>query len=155
MKHAVLILLLSVVSLFADTQRFVYFNPPTGLITIYREFSSDFRRSATIKAADLSTDQQAIITASLTWLESQLAEGESLLVVIFEPYQLQDDGLALRAAVTGRRVTGSERTFVVDSANVPEEVRAGLILLWNELAAVPLPTPTPAPEPTPTPEPQP
>lgn len=154
MKHILLFLVLSVASLFADTQRFVYFNPPQGTLTIYREFSADFRRSATIKADSLSPDQQLIISNSLTWLQTQLALDESLLVVIFEPYYVQSE-LGLRAAITGQRNNGAERTIAIDSKDVPDEVRAGLVLLWNELASVPLPNPIPppAPEPTPTPEP--
>lgn len=153
MRHTFLILFLLVAiafPAFADAQRYVYFHPASESVTVYRADSAGYGYALPLAVADLAAPQQATVGACLAWLQSQLDEGETLSQVIFAPYQIPDDpataeidesGLGLRATVTGRNASGGERTLPdpIDSKDVPFEVRAGLVGLWTDLAAIPTP----------------
>lgn len=133
-----------------STQRYIYFRPASEEIAIYREDESGFRYGITVKVADLSAPQQLVVSAALAWQAAQFDEDEALEQVIFEPYAIADNpeateedesGIGLKGAATGRKAgaISRERTLTNDSADLPGDLRAGLIALWQSLAAIPDP----------------
>jgi len=91
---------------------------------------------------DLATTAQTL----LAWLQSQLAEGESVGQVFIEPEgthsELDEEGNAtstrakLSAAVTAHAAAGS-RSVVYSSEALPAELRDGLLAAWAAIDAMP------------------
>jgi hypothetical protein len=99
---------------------------------------------------DLATTAQTL----LSWLQSQLVEGESVGQVFIEPdgthsdYETQVDAegiesqvatstrAKLSAAVTAHAEEGS-RSVVFSSESLPAELRNGLLAAWVQLDAMP------------------
>jgi hypothetical protein len=81
----------------------------------------------------------------LAWLQSQLAEGESVGQVFIEPdgthSELDEDGNAtstrakLSAAITAHAEAGS-RSVVYSSESLPTELRDGLLAAWAEIESI-------------------
>lgn len=138
--------------------RYAFFYPQTGKISL-AVAEDGFARSAELETSDLPSEQQSAIAAALGWLGNQLPAGFATVdqVIISmgpeiptawdpETGEATEFDRSLLSSVTGRGTKG-ERTIQVSDAS--PEVRAGLLSIWDALAANP---PAPAPLPTPNPE---
>ena len=93
-------------------------------------------------------DGELAVTAQtlLSWLQSQLTEGEAVGQVFIEPDglagEMDEDGNAtstrakLSAAVTAHAAQGS-RSVVYSSESLPTELRDGLLAAWAAIEAMP------------------
>lgn len=98
--------------------------------------------------SSIPLDGELAVTAQtlLSWLQSQLTEGESVGQVFIEPDgfagEMDADGNAtssrakLSAAVTAHAAAGS-RSVVYSSESLPTELRDGLLAAWAEIEAMP------------------
>lgn len=110
---------------------------------------------ATTTDIALDGDLAATAQALLGWLQTQLAEGETVAQVMIESdgqaatgYETQVDAEGnetqvatgyrpkLSAAVTVNAAAGS-RTFALSSESLPEELRDGLLAAWAQVEALP------------------
>jgi len=125
--------------------RFAHFHPTENRIDLY--VSEDgFDRTTPVPLTALSSPQQSAVTSALAWLGSALPAGFSQLDrVILEPgpslptaFDEQGEPTAwtrtLNAAVTGSGPKGS-RTITIIGGDSPEQIRAGLLAIWDALEA--------------------
>ena len=90
---------------------------------------------------ELATTAQTL----LSWLQSQLTEGESVGQVFIEPDgfagEMDEEGNAtstrpkLSAAVTAHAEQGS-RSVVFSSESLPTELRDGMLAAWAEIESI-------------------
>lgn len=101
---------------------------------------------ATTTAIPLDGELAVAAQTLLTWLQSQLTEGETVGQVFLEPDgfagEMDPDGNAtstrakLSAAVTAHAAQGS-RSIVYSSEALPTELRDGLLAAWAAIEAMP------------------
>jgi ethanolamine utilization microcompartment shell protein EutL len=145
MKTVILFLIMAQAALADVTLRFTHFHPAEGRIDLY--VSEDgFDRTQPVSLASLSAPQQAAVGSALAWLATQLPAGfSSLDRVVLEPgapfaTAWDEDGQptawtrTLNAAVTGSGAKGS-RTITIIGGDSPEQIRAGLLAIWDALEA--------------------
>ena len=108
---------------------------------------------ATTTAIPLDGELSVIAQTLLSWLQSQLVEGESVGQVFLEPdgthseYETTVDAegvesqsvtssrAKLSAAVTAHAAQGS-RSVVFSSESLPTELRDGLLAAWAEIESI-------------------
>ena len=100
---------------------------------------------ATTTNIPLDGELGATSAALMGWLQSQLAEGETVGQVFLEPDgfagEMDEDGNAtstrakLSAAVTAHAAQGS-RSVVFSSESLPTELRDGLLAAWAEIESI-------------------
>ena len=100
---------------------------------------------ATTTAIPLDGELAVTAQTLLSWLQSQLTEGESVGQVFLEPDgfagEMDEDGNAtstrakLSAAVTAHAPQGS-RSVVFSSEALPTELRDGLLAAWAEIESI-------------------
>jgi len=100
---------------------------------------------ATTTAIPLEGELGAISAALLGWLQSQLAEGETVGQAFLEPDgfagDMDEEGNAtstrtkLSAAVTAQAPQGS-RSVVFSSESLPVELRDGLLAAWTQIESI-------------------
>ena len=101
---------------------------------------------ATTTAIPLVGPLAAMAQALLSWLQSQLVEGESVGQVFLEPdgthSDMDEEGNAtntrakLSAAISAHAPQGS-RSVVFSSELLPAELRDGLLAAWAAIEAMP------------------
>jgi len=101
---------------------------------------------ATTTAIPLDGELGATSSALIGWLQSQLAEGETVGQAFLEPdgthFDFDEEGNAtntrakLSAAVTAHAPQGS-RSVVFSSESLPVELRDGLLAAWAAIDAMP------------------
>ena len=101
---------------------------------------------ATTTAIPLDGELAVTAQTLLSWLQSQLVEGESVGQVFLEPDgfagEMDEEGNAtstrakLSAAVTAHAAQGS-RSVVYSSEALPTELRDGLLAAWATIDALP------------------
>ena len=101
---------------------------------------------ATTTAVPLDGELATTAQTLLTWLQSQLTEGESVGQVFIEPDgfagEMDAEGNAtstrakLSAAVTAHAAQGS-RSVVYSSEALPAELRDGLLAAWAVIEGMP------------------
>jgi hypothetical protein len=96
----------------------------------------------------IALDGELAVTAQtlLSWLQSQLTEGETVGQVFLEPDgfvgEMDEEGNAistrakLSAAVTAHAAQGS-RSVVYSSEALPAELRDGLLAAWTAIEGMP------------------
>jgi hypothetical protein len=105
--------------------------------------SGDYATTTSIPLdGDLATTAQTL----LAWLQSQLAEGESVGQVFLEPDgfagEMDEEGnttstrAKLSAAISAHAPQGS-RSVVFSSEALPAELRDGLLAAWAAIDAMP------------------
>jgi len=82
-------------------------------------------------------DLATVSTTLLTWLSSQLVEGEAVSQIVMESGAsvMQDDETirnTLNAAVSVTAAQG-ERTFSISSESLPSDLRSSLVATWATL----------------------
>ena len=100
---------------------------------------------ATTTAIPLDGELALTAQTLLSWLQSQLTEGESVGQVFLEPDgfagEMDEDGNAtstrakLSAAVTAHAAQGS-RSVVFSSESLPTELRDGLLAAWAQIESI-------------------
>jgi hypothetical protein len=100
---------------------------------------------ATTTAIPLEGELGATSAALMGWLQSQLAEGETVGQAFLEPDgfagDMDEDGNAtntrgkLSAAVTAQAPQGS-RSVVFSSESLPVELRDGLLAAWTQIESI-------------------
>lgn len=101
---------------------------------------------ATTTAIPLDGELALTAQTLLSWLQSQLVEGESVGQVFLEPDGFAGDMDAegnatstrakLSAAVTAHAAAGS-RSVVYSSESLPAELRDGLLAAWTAIEGLP------------------
>jgi hypothetical protein len=101
---------------------------------------------ATTSSVPLDGELATTAQTLLAWLQTQLAENESVGQVFLEPdgfdYELDAEGNAtgtrprLSAAVTAHAAAGA-RSVVYSSEALPAELRNGLLAAWATIEAMP------------------
>ena len=101
---------------------------------------------ATTTAIPLEGELGATSAALMGWLQSQLAEGETVGQAFLEPDgfagDMDEEGntintrAKLSAAVTAQAPQGS-RSVVFSSEKLPDELRNGLLAAWSLVEAMP------------------
>ena len=101
---------------------------------------------ATTTAIPLDGELATTAQTLLSWLQSQLTEGESVGQVFIEPDgfagEMDEEGNAtstrpkLSAAVTAHAEQGS-RSVVFSSESLPTELRDGLLAAWAAIEGLP------------------
>jgi hypothetical protein len=100
---------------------------------------------ATTTAIPLDGELGATSAALMGWLQSQLAEGETVGQAFLEPDgfagDMDEEGNAtntrakLSAAVTAQAPQGS-RSVVFSSESLPVELRDGLLAAWTQIESI-------------------
>ena len=100
---------------------------------------------ATTTAISLNGELAVTAQTLLSWLQSQLTEGEAVGQVFIEPdgthSEMDEEGYAtstrpkLSAAVTAHAAAGS-RSVVFSSEALPAELRDGLLAAWAQIEAI-------------------
>lgn len=124
------------------TLRSVFYYAQPAVVHLY--FDNDgFRDMAVKPVGELPAEEQAKIAAALGWLSAQLpADFTTTTRVILEPDSLLTNPEApeepgqrtLKAGVTGEGEKG-EKTIAIPGGDATEEVRAGLLAVWDALEA--------------------
>ena len=83
-------------------------------------------------------DLASVSASLLTWLSSQLAEGESVSQIVLESagsINMDDESIrpSLNAAVSVTATEG-QRTFSISSESLPADLRDGLLSAWVSLS---------------------